>query len=207
MNTVSYCSLEYLFGRWRPAIGDPGFMLWFAVGSYFACGVVALIAVLINQKGGRRLFFFWSLISLLMILLGVNKLIDLQSLFTEVGGQIAKTQSWIDQRRIVQFWFIVPSGTTALVAFLSFAIIMRSLFRRFILAFTGLLFLFGSIFLRDVSLHHFVEILGFTPSGAKIYFVLELAGIYLILVAGIREIRENISLKKAKMNLLNRLGV
>jgi hypothetical protein len=182
-------------------------MGWFTVGSYFACAIVALIAVLINQTGGRRSCFFWSLISLLMILLGVNKQIDLQSLFTEVGAQIAKAQAWMDQRRIVQFWFIVPSGTTALVAFLSFAIIMRSLFRRFILAFTGLLFLFASIFLRAVSLHHFVEILGFTPSGAKIYFVLELPGIYLILVAGIREIRANISLKKAKMNVLKRLRV
>jgi hypothetical protein len=204
---MSYWSLEYLLGRWRLTISDPGFMGWFTVGSYFACAVVALIAVLINQTGGRRSCFFWSLISLLMILLGVNKQIDLQSLFTEVGGQIAKAQGWMDQRRIVQFWFIVAFGTTALVAFLSFAIIMRGLFKRFMLAFIGLFFLLSFIFLRVVSFYHFDEILGFTPSGAKIYFVLELAGIYLILVAGIREIRENISLKKAKMNLLKRLGV
>jgi hypothetical protein len=56
-------------------------------------------------------------------------------------------------------------------------------------------------------LNHFDEILGITPAGAKIYWVLELTGIYLILLAGIKEIRENISLKKAKKNLLNRLGV
>jgi len=188
-------------------IGDPDFMGWFTVGAYFACAIVALIAVLINQTGGTRSCFFWSLISLLMILLVVNKQIDLQSLLAEVGAQIAKARGWMDQRRIVQFWFIVPSGTTAMVAFLSFVIIMRSLFRRFILAFIGLFFLLSLIFLRALSFNHFDEILGFTPSGAKIYWVLELTGIYLILVAGIREIRENISLKKAKMNLLKRLGV
>lgn len=188
-------------------IGDPDFMGWFTVGAYFACAIVALIAVLFNQTGGRRSCFFWSLISLLMILLVVNKQIDLQSLLAEVGAQIAKARGWMDQRRIVQFWFIVPSGTTALVAFLSFVIIMRSLFRRFILAFIGLFFLLSFIFLRAVSFNHFDEILGSTPSGTKIYWVLELVGIYLILVAGINEIRENISLKKAKRNLLNRLGV
>jgi hypothetical protein len=185
---VSYWSLEYLLGRWRPTIGDPGFMGWFTVGSYFACAVVALIAVLVNQMGGRRSCFFWSMICLLMILLGINKQLDLQTLFTEVGRQIAKAQGWMDQRRIVQFWFIVAFGTMALVAFLSFAIILRGLFRRFMLAFTGLFFLLSFIFIRATSFHHFDEILGFTLLGAKMNWVIELTGIYLILVAGIREI-------------------
>jgi len=163
--------------------------------------------VFLNQTGSRRSCFFWSLIGLLIIFLGVNKQIDLQSLFTEVGRQIANAQGWIDQRWIAQSWFIVPSGTTALVAFLPFAIIMRGLFRRFMLAFIGLFFLFSFIFLSAVSFNHFDQIPGWTPLGARIYWGLELIGIYFILVAGIREIRENISLKKAKMNLLNRLGV
>ena len=206
MISTSFWSLEYLKGQWRPTIGNPSSMGWFTVASYFACAVLSLILALNNQIADRRSFLFWSMISLLMILLGVNKQIDLQSLFTEAGGQIAKAQGWMDQRRIVQFWLIIPSGTTAVVAFLSFAIIMRGLFRRFMLAFIGLFFLL-SLFFRAVSFNHFDEILGFTPSGTKIYWVLELIGIYLILSAGIREIRENISLKKTKMNLLNRLGV
>lgn len=49
MIMVSYWSLEYLLGRWRPTIGDPGFMGWFTVGSYFACAIVALIAVLSHR--------------------------------------------------------------------------------------------------------------------------------------------------------------
>ena len=182
-------------------------MGWFTGGSYFICALVALIAALIYQTGGKRSCFFWIMISLLTIFLVVNKWIDLESLFTEIGAQIAKAQDWTDKCRIVQFWFVLPSGTTALVAFLSFAIIMRGLLRRFMLAFIGLFFLLSFLFLRAVSYKYFDEILGFTPLGANIYFVLELAGIYLILVVGIREIRENISLKKAKKNLLNRLGV
>jgi hypothetical protein len=163
-------------------------MGWFTVGSYFACAIVALIAVLVNQMGGRKSCFFWSMISLLMILLGINKQLDLQSLFTEVGRQIAKSQGWMDQRRIVQFWFIVAFGTIALVAFLWFAVFMRDLVRRFMVAFTGLFFLLSFIIIRACSFHHFDEILRFKILGAKMNWVLELTGIYLILVAGIREI-------------------
>jgi hypothetical protein len=147
VNIVSYWSLEYLLGRWRPTIGDPGFMGWSTVGSYFACAIVALIAVLINQTGGRRSCFFWSLISLLMILLGVNIQIDLQSLFIEVGGRIAKA---LDQWRISQICLIVAFGTTVLVAFLSFMIIMQGMFRRFMFAFMGIFF-FSASFSSELS--------------------------------------------------------
>lgn len=201
---MSYWSPEYLLGRWPPMIGDLSFLGWFTAGSYFACAIVAFIAIITNQMGGRRPIFFWSVISLFMIFLGVTKQIDLQPLFTDVGRQIAKA---LDQRQISQIWLIVAFGSTALVAFLSFAIIMRGMFRRFIFAFIGIYFLLSFFFLKVSSIYHFDEILGFAPLGAKIYFVLELTGIYLILGTGIREIRENIFLKRAKMNLLDRLEV
>jgi hypothetical protein len=31
---ASLWSLEYLMGRWQPAIGDPSFMGWFTVAAY-----------------------------------------------------------------------------------------------------------------------------------------------------------------------------
>jgi hypothetical protein len=195
MNIVSFWSLEYLRGQWRPTIGDPCFMGWFTVGSYFACAIVALIAVLINQMGGRRSCFFWSMISLLMILLGINKQLDLQSLFTEVGRQVARAQGWMDHRRIVQFWFIVTFGTTTMGAFLLFAIIRRDLFRRFMLAFTGLFFLLSFIVIRAVGFHHFDEMLGFKLVGAKMNWLVELTGIYSISIAGLLEI---VRMKKTK---------
>ena len=188
MTIISFWSIEYLMGRWRPTIGDPGFMGWFTVTSYFACAVVAFISVLINQMGGRKSCLFWSLVTLLMIFLGINKQLDLQSLFTEMGRQIAKAQGWMAQRRIVQFWFIVGFGTSAFTGFLLFAIIMRNLFRRFMFAFTGLFFLLSFIIVRAASFHHFDEMLGFKLFGAKMNWVLELTGIYLILVGGFKEI-------------------
>ena len=187
MNTLSLWSLEYLMGRWRPTIGDPSFMGWFTVGSYFACAILSFILTFTNQHADRRSFLFWSMIGLLMVILGINKQLDLQSLFTEVGRQVARAEGWMDQRRIVQFWFIVAFGTTALSGFLSFAIIRRDLFRKFMLAFTGLFFLLSFIVVRAASFHHFDQMLGFRFFGAKTNWLLELTGIYLIIGAGLKE--------------------
>jgi hypothetical protein len=182
-------------GQWRPTIGDPCFMGWFTVGSYLACAILSLILAITNNNLDRRPYLFWGMISLLMMLLGINKELDLQSLFTEVGRQIARAQGWMDQRRIVQFWFIMAFGTTAITTFLFFVRIKQDLFKRFTLAFTGLFFLLCFIVIRAAGFHHFDEMLGFRLFGAKMNWLLELTGIYLIVLAAFKEI---ILLKKGR---------
>jgi len=123
-----------------------------------------------------------------MILLGINKQLDLQTLFTEVGRQIARAQGWMDQRRIVQFWFIVAFGAMMTGGFFLFVIIKRDLFRRYILAFTGVFFLITFIVIRAASFHHFDAMLRFRIYGARMNWLLELTGIYMIFLAGLREV-------------------
>jgi hypothetical protein len=188
MNSASFWSLENLTGRWHPTIGDPTFVGWFTVGSYFTCAMMAFWAALTNKKTDRGSFLFWSMISILMILLGINKQLDLQSLLTEVGRQIARHQGWMDQRRVVQFWFVVFFGTTAIISFLSFIFIMRDLFKRFMLSFIGLFFLISFIIIRAASFHHFDKILQLTLLDFKMNWLFELTGIYTIFAAGIMDI-------------------
>jgi len=198
MNIISFWSLEYLKGQWRPAIGDPSFMGWFTVASYFLCAVLSSILALTNQGIDRRSFLFWCFISLLMIMLGINKQLDLQSLFTEIWRLIARAQGWMYRRRIVQFWFIVFFGTTAIAAFLLFVRTRWDLFRRFTLTFTGLFFLLCFIVIRAAGFHHFDEILGFRLFGAKMNWLLELTGIYTVFVAGLLEM---VRLKKIRFEV------
>ena len=188
MNLGSFWSLEYLMGGWRPTIGDPSFMGWFTVGSYFGCAILSFIVALLSQKVTRGSFFFWGMISLFMIMLGINKQLDLQSLLTEVGRQIAKSQGWTDERRIVQFWFVVAFGTSAMIAFLLFVFTTRNLFRQHILIFIGLFFLLSFIIIRAASFHHIDVILRFEFFGVRMNWVFELAGIYSIVVADLKEI-------------------
>jgi len=198
MNIISFWSLEYLKGQWRPTIGDPSFMGWFTVASYFLCAVLSSILALTNQGIDRRSFLFWCVISLLMIMLGINKQLDLQSLFTEIWRQIARAQGWMDRRRIVQFWFIVVFGSVAIAAFLLFVGIKPDLFKRFPLAFAGLFFLLCFIVIRAAGFHHFDEILGFRLFGAKMNWLLELTGIYTVFVAGLLEM---VRLKKIRFEV------
>ena len=188
MSSDSLWSLHYLIGGWRPTIGDPGFLGWFTTCSYFACAVLAAIVALMSHKVNRRFFFFWTLVCLSMILLGINKQLDLQRLFAEVGRQVAEAQGWYGQRRIVQFWFIIAFSTGMFIAFLVFAGTMRDVFRRFALAFTGLFLLVSFIIIRAASFHHFDEILGIGLFGTRVHRLLELAGIFLIAIAGLKEI-------------------
>lgn len=189
MNVTSILSLEYLMGNWRSSLHANFFMGWFITGSYFVCAfLAALLANLPNMKKERRAFTFWIMISSLMVLLGINKQLDLQTLSIEFGRQIVRAQGWMDQRRVVQFWFIVAFGTTAIAALILFTFTMRDFFRRFILAFIGLFFIFGFIFMRAAQFHHFDEALNIKFFGTRTNWLLELTGIYLIIVAGLKEI-------------------
>jgi hypothetical protein len=175
-------------GSWQPTIGDPTVMGWFTVGSYYACSLVAFVAALTDKDVERKSFFFWCGVGFLMILLAVNKQYDIQSLFTEMGRQIARAQGWMDQREIVQFWFIMVFGASATVALLLFSIVMRDLFRRFILAFSGLFFLLAFLVIRAVSIHSFDMIIQFKYLGVKMNWLFELTGIYVTGAAGFKEI-------------------
>jgi hypothetical protein len=181
-------SIEYLAGSWRPGIGDPHFMGWFTAGSYMACAVLtALLATFMKQMEEQRDCTFWFLIALLMVFLGINKQLDLQSLFAEMGRQIALAQGWYPQRRMVQFPFIVIFATTLIGAFLWFARTYRDLFKRYRIASCGVLLLLGFVVIRAAAFHHFDEVIQYDLHGIKMNWVLELAGIYMILLAGLKE--------------------
>ncbi len=163
-------------------------MGWFTVVSYFACAIVSLSAAIKCKKSDRGAFLFWNAISTLMFLLGVNKQLDLQSLLTEIGRQIARYQGWMDQRRIIQFWFIVILVIAVVLSFLIFVIVMRDLFRRFKFAFIGLFVLMSFIMIRAISFHHVDEMLRFRIFDVKMNWVFELTGIYTVFIAGMIDI-------------------
>lgn len=180
-------SLEYLMGSWQPTIGDPSAMGWFTVGSYYACSLVAFATAVIHKSGEKKSFFFWCGVGFLMVLLGINKQYDIQSLFTEMGRQIARAQGWMDQRESVQFWFIMAFGISALSAFLLFSMVMRRLVGRFRLAVSALFLLLSFIVIRAVSIHSFDMIIQFKYLGVKMNWLFELTGIYVIGAAGFKE--------------------
>lgn len=163
-------------------------MGWFTVASYFLCALVVWFLSAGCKEKDEKASSFWFMVGIVMVLLGINKQLDLQSLFTEIGRQIAKAQGWMDQRRIVQAFFIGIVGIGAALFFYWISVRARDLFGRFRLAFVGLFFLLSFIVIRAASFHHFDEVIRFRFHGAKMNWLFELTGIYLVMIAGLKEI-------------------
>ena len=183
-----YWSLDYLTGRWHPTIGDPTFMGWFTVVAYFACAVMAYIVACKVRKVDRRAFQFWVTAFVILVLLGINKQLDLQTLLTEMGRQVAHAQGWYEERRGFQLHFIELFVIVLIGAYVLFAIKMKAFFKGFTLAFTGLFFLMSFVIIRAASFHHVDHMLKLRFLGAKTNWILELGGIFTIIAAALREI-------------------
>ncbi len=170
-------------GTWQPGIGDSSLMGWITVLAYL--GTACACAISGWQANRRRDRRFWGSVAFILLLLGINKQLDLQSWLTVVGKQVAIAQGWYDQRRTVQKQFIV--GLVAVVlALLMFSIqALGQSWRRLWLAMTGMAFLGGFIVIRASSFHHIDRLLGLEWAGLRLNWILELGGIICIAVAAV----------------------
>lgn len=126
---------------------------------------------------------FWLLLGGFLLLLGINKQLDLQSLFTQIGRDLALAQGWYNQRTRVQFIFI---GALAFIGFASLLLGIRWLRHAGFavkLALGGCTFLFGFVLLRASSFHHMDTIIGVTLGGARLNWVFELGSLGIIFIA------------------------
>lgn len=172
---------------WKPGIGDPSFMGWFTVFAYFAAAVLAVftaraVARLPDPERGRQHVVWWAMVALL-VALGINKQLDLQSWFTAVGRAVARKEGWFDDRRRVQYAFSLAIVAAAAIALGAAVFRIRRRRREYWLLALGVGFTMTFIVERAISFHHFEEFLGWTIAGAEMNWVLELSGIGLISLA------------------------
>jgi len=162
--------------RWRPGIGDPTFIGWFTVIAY--CGA----AYLCWRAAGKGLYtgkirWFWNGLALLLILLGINKQLDLQTELTFIGRDFAKATGWYENRQIVQTIFIVLIALGGMAVTAALFWIYRFELRRLGAALAGVGFLMSFIVIRAASFHHVDRFLHFAPGGLRMNWLLELGGI------------------------------
>lgn len=178
--------IQYL--RWRPAIGDPSFMGWLTVAAY---GLAALTSLAAARRAGRapglaggsRLI--WFAVASLMTFLCLNKQLDLQSLFTDIGRVIFRKQGWYGERREFQKWFVLGVLAASFLGTLFLILWFRGFWKNHFLLASGLIFLLTFIVVRAVSFHHFDVFLGSRLAGVKMNWLLELSGIALVWLAAI----------------------
>ena len=94
--------------HWEPGIGDPTAVGWVTVVAYFLAAFLCWRAgrsVRANPGSGRERTFWW-LFTAVLILLGFNKQLDLQTWLTLFGKHLAQEEGWYERRAIFQTAFI-----------------------------------------------------------------------------------------------------
>lgn len=160
---------------WKPGIGDPTVMGWLTVLAYL---LVALASWHRSRTVSPDAFpveqRFWRRLTVIVLLLGVNKQLNFLTLFTTLGRSWAWQQQWYAGRQAVQLALV---GIVVLLLVTVAGIRLwrlRRLPRRYLLAQILILLLVGFVLVRATSLHA-VDYYLYTPfAGIRLNWVVEL---------------------------------
>ena len=185
--------------RWRPGIGDPTFLGWLTVAAYAAA---ALYAARCFAQAARRaelrfhaqdpeiardqraMKHLWLLISLTMVLLGLNKQLDLQTLLIQTVRDRAYEQGWYNDRRKYQVDFILVMTAAAVIFGIGMSLRLRRVLRRVFVAIAGMGMLVLFVLVRASSFHYVDRALSL-GGRYRLSAIIELSGIALIIGAAL----------------------
>ncbi len=164
---------------WSPGIGDPTIFGWSTVVLYVLAALLCWRARAVSRKSRP----IWTLLFCFMAVLGVNKQLDIQSLFTAVARHLAHAQGWYDVRQTLQREFILAlSGL--IVAFILWAGFKVKKFGwPEKMALIGAASLGGFVAIRAASFHHVDIFLGTSIASVRWNVVMEAGGILIIALA------------------------
>lgn len=180
-------------GRWHLVFGDPTLLGWLTLAAYLLAGLTCWRAhrscrfgarMLLNASPAEarhqeRLAHWWVGLGALMILLGLNKQLDLQTLLTEVGKDMALAQGWYAGRKQVKLAFVLLLGLALGALGLVIAYAMRRLWRRVMPSLLGVVLILGFAEVRAAVFYA----LSVAPASDLMTdpWFLEVAGISLVL--------------------------
>jgi hypothetical protein len=175
-------------GQWRPGIGDPTVVGWVTVFAYLAAAFMCWRTGAAEKKLSARSPWFWRVFAVLLLLLGINKQLDLQSLITVVGRKMAAEQGWYEERKKYQAAFIACVAIVGLLSVIGLGWMVRKSLRRLGLALAGGVFLVAFVVIRASSFHKVDQLLKMNFAGLRGNWILELGGIACIGIAAVRNL-------------------
>jgi drug/metabolite transporter (DMT)-like permease len=138
----------------------------------------------IEAANQRQLAFVWALTTAVMLLLGINKQLDLQSFLTETLRDWAIADGWYEQRRKYQVGAIVALGAAGVLAVAAGAYLVRRVLRRAAGVVIGLGLVVTFVLIRAASFHKVDVILTHGP--VRWNWVLELGAIGIVAASALR---------------------
>ena len=175
-----------LITDWRLTIAHPDFADWATVAAYCVTATLtARAARLAAAEGSKHERLFWRVATWFLIVLAINELLDLQTLFTVIGRAHAQANGWYEGRRSVQYAFVVALGAGALVAGATLLWLMKGMHGTVRLALAGFVFIGLFVLARASSIHHLEDVLGRGPAMFNLGSMQEVAGIAIVAVAAV----------------------
>jgi hypothetical protein len=180
-------------------VGDPTVLGWFTLVAYLSAAVLSWRASRVCRWGAfamqpsdpqeagrrRRLTAWWIGIAILLILLGINKELDLLQRLVRVWGKaVALDQGWYENRKALQRTFV--ASLMVLTAAIAGVVLhwLREVWRRIAPAMAGIALIVSYALLRAAlfnaipASHHGLV--------ATSMWVVEIAGIILVIWAAVR---------------------
>lgn len=168
-------------GRWHAGIGDASIYGWLTVAFY----LVAVLCCLVKAKDAKKFggnYQFWLYLAVFLLLLGVNKQLDLQSWLTEFVKDSAQAQGWYAHRRPVQIIFIAILGLGLVITLVSLRLFLANSWRHHKITWLGIILLSAFILMRAASFHHFDILINRPILGLQINVIFEIGAILLIIL-------------------------
>jgi hypothetical protein len=159
-------------------------MGWFIAFAYLAAAAACALVWATERKarhhGQTASPLFWSVLTVSLLFLGLNKQLDLQTLLNDVGRRMARSEGWYDQRKGYQVLFIAAVAIAGLLAVGGFSWLARKQWKRNFVALLGTVFLYIFVLIRASSFHHVDVMLHWRLLGWTWNWVLELGGIVVV---------------------------
>ena len=173
----------------RLKIGDPNPLAWGTVAIY----LIAAIGCLLCAADAKRIFgaeqvgvhrLVWAGMFVIMLFLGINKQLDLQTFFTSVIKALARHYDMYELGKRSQGVFLGLLGGTAIGGMGVVAWMIRRQWRRYVFLILGALFIVRFVLVRaggfyGVSLPRVSVLTG----GVKLNWLLEILGAAVVAVA------------------------
>ena len=174
-------------GRWSPGIGDPTMFGWVIVAGYLVAAWLCYRASAgpssdASHEGAAawRERLLWRILVGVIIALGINKQLDLQSGVTELLRIAARGQGWYRFRREYQAAFIAALAIVTVIGWGSLVAFSWTLSRSVKIAGFGLCMLGAFVVMRAASFHHVDALFRHRVLSLKLEGILELGGIGVI---------------------------
>lgn len=186
--------------NWSAGVGDPSFLGVMTFVAYFIAAFISLkvcfsahrlfSAELVTKQQG-----FWFVFAFILLFLGINKQLDLQTLLILIGRYYAQRDGWYEYRRIFQSYVMMGGVMSMILVGLLFIYKMADIIKANRWALIGLLLISLYIVVRASSFHH-VSFFELSLFGINLNWVLELSGIAAIVVSAVSFLKNKMGAKE-----------